>query len=72
MPLALRLQIPAIAHRMEALLMLNEIYKTLVTQYYIAKLYAKADVAYFVQLGWLTDKDYSDITGDNYVAPTLS
>jgi len=25
-----------------------------------------------VQLGWLTDKDYQKITGDNYVAPTLS
>ena len=52
--------------------MLNDIYRTLVTQYYTAKLYAKADVAYFVQLGWLTDKDYKKITGDNYVAPTMS
>ena len=52
--------------------MLNDIYRTLVTQYYTAKLYAKADVAYFVQLGWLTDKDYKKITGDNYDAPTMS
>ena len=50
--------------------MLNEIYKTLVTQFYTAKIYAKADVAYFVQLGWLSDKDYKEITGDSYVAPT--
>lgn len=57
---------------MGVLLMLNDIYRNLVTQYYIAKLYGKADVAYFVQLGWLTDKDYSEITGDNYVTPTLS
>lgn len=51
--------------------MLNEIYRTLVTQFYDAKMYGKADVAYFVQLGWLTDKDYTKITGDNYVAPTM-
>lgn len=57
---------------MEALLMLNDIYRALVTQFYEAKMYGKADVAYFVQLGWLTDKDYQKITGDNYVAPTLS
>lgn len=57
---------------MEALLMLNDIYRALVTQFYEAKMYGKADVAYFVQLGWLTDKDYTKITGDNYVAPTLS
>lgn len=57
---------------MEVLLMLNDIYRALVTQFYEAKMYGKADVAYFVQLGWLTDKDYTKITGDNYVAPTLS
>lgn len=51
--------------------MLNEIYRTLVTQFYEAKMYGKADVAYFVQLGWLTDKDYTKITGDNYVTPTM-
>lgn len=51
--------------------MLNDFYRTLVTQYYIAKLYAKADVAYFVKLGWLTDQDYKDITGDKYVTPTM-
>lgn len=56
---------------MEAALMLNDIYKTLVTQFYKAKIYGKADVAYFVQLGWLTDKDYTKITGDNYVTPTM-
>ena len=55
---------------MGAALMLNDFYRTLVTQYYIAKLYAKADVAYFVKLGWLTDQDYKDITGDKYVTPT--
>ena len=52
-------------------LMINDIYKTLVTQFYQANIYSKADVAYFVQLGWLTDKDYTDITGDNYVAPVV-
>lgn len=57
---------------MGAALMINDIYKTLVTQFYTAKIYAKADVAYFVQLGWLTDQDYKDITGDNYVTPTMS
>lgn len=57
---------------MEATAMLNDIYKTLVTEYYKAQCYGNADVAYFVQLGWLTDKDYQEITGDNYVAPTLS
>ena len=51
--------------------MLNEIYRTLVTQFYEAKMYGKADVAYFVQLGWLTDQDYKEITGDNYVTPTM-
>ncbi len=56
---------------MEAPLMLNDIYRTLVTQFYQAQIYGKADVAYFVQLGWLTDKDYNKITGDNYVAPTM-
>ncbi len=56
---------------MGAALMLNDMYKTLVTQFYTTKIYAKADVAYFVQLGWLTDKDYKDITGDNYVTPTM-
>lgn len=30
------------------------------------------DVAYFVQLGWLTGQDFKDITGDDYVAPTNS
>lgn len=57
---------------MGAVQMLNDIYKQLVTQFYQAQIYAKADVAYFVQLGWLTDKDYTEITGDNYVAPTMS
>lgn len=57
---------------MEVLLMLNEIYRTLVTQFYQSQIYDKADVAYFVQLGWLTDQDYKEITGDNYVTPTLS
>lgn len=52
--------------------MINDIYKTLVTQFYTAKIYAKADVAYFVQLGWLTDQDFKDITGDDYVVPTNS
>ena len=52
--------------------MLNEIYRTLVTQFYQSQMYGKADVAYFVQLGWLTDQDYKEITGDKYVAPTLS
>lgn len=56
---------------MEVALMINDIYRTLVTQFYQAQIYAKADVAYFVQLGWLTDKDYKDITGDNYVTPTM-
>ena len=56
---------------MEAALMINDMYKTLVTHFYTAKIYAKADVAYFVQLGWLTDKDYTEITGDNYVTPTM-
>ena len=51
--------------------MLNDIYRTLVTQFYEAKMYGKTDVAYFVQLGWLTDQDYKEITGDNYVAPTM-
>lgn len=49
--------------------MFNNIYKILVTQFYQSKIYVNSDVAYFVQLGWLTDKDYTDITGDNYVAP---
>ena len=57
---------------MGAALMLNNIYKQLVTQFYQANIYGKADVAYFVQLGWLTDQDYTEITGDNYVTPTLS
>lgn len=57
---------------MGAVQMLNDIYKQLVTQFYQAQIYAKADVAYFVQLGWLTDKDYTEITGDNYVTPTMS
>ena len=57
---------------MGAALMLNDMYKTLVTHFYTANIYAKADVAYFVQLGWLTDKDYKDITGDKYVTPTMS
>ena len=57
--------------------MLNDIYRTLVTQFYQSQIYGKqiygkSDVAYFVQLGWLTDKDYQEITGDSYVAPTLS
>ena len=52
--------------------MLNNIYKQLVTQFYQANIYGKADVAYFVQLGWLTDKDYTEITGDDYVAPANS
>ena len=52
--------------------MLNDIYKALVTQFYQSQIYGKADVAYFVQLGWLTDKDYTEITGDNYVTPTMS
>lgn len=52
--------------------MLNDIYRALVTKFYKAQIYVKADVAYFVQLGWLSDKDYNKITGDNYVAPTLS
>ena len=56
---------------MEVPLMLNDIYRALVTQFYEAKIYGKADVAYFVQLGWLTDKDYTEITGDNYVTPTM-
>ena len=56
---------------MGAVQMLNDIYKQLVTQFYQAQIYAKADVAYFVQLGWLTDKDYTEITGDNYVTPTM-
>ena len=53
---------------MEATAMLNDIYKALVTEYYKAQCYGNADVAYFVQLGWLTDKDYQEITGDSYVA----
>ncbi len=57
---------------MGAALMLNNIYKQLVTQFYQANIYGKADVAYFVQLGWLTDQDYTEITGDNYVTPTMS
>ena len=57
---------------MGAVQMLNDIYKQLVTQFYQAQIYAKADVAYFVQLCWLTDKDYTEITGDNYVTPTMS
>ena len=52
--------------------MLNDIYKALVTQFYQSQIYGKADVAYFVQLGCLTDKDYTEITGDNYVTPTMS
>ena len=51
--------------------MFNNIYKILVTQFYQSKIYVNYDVAYFVQLGWLTDKDYTDITGDNYVAPVI-
>ena len=52
--------------------MLNDIYRTLVTQFYQSQIYDKADVAYFVQLGWLNAEDYKEITGDNYVAPTMS
>lgn len=52
--------------------MLNDIYRTLVTQFYQANIYSKVDVAYFVQLGWLTGQDFKDITGDDYVAPTNS
>lgn len=57
---------------MGVLLMLNDIYRNLVTQFYQSKMYGKADVAYFVDLGWLTEQDYKEITGDSYVAPTLS
>lgn len=57
---------------MGVLLMLNDIYKTLVTQFYQLQIYDKADVAYFVQLGWLNVNDYKEITGDEYVAPANS
>lgn len=60
-----------IAHWMGVVPMFNNIYKILVTQFYQSKIYVNSDVAYFVQLGWLTDKDYTDITGDNYVAPVV-
>ena len=56
---------------MGVLLMLNDIYRNLVTQFYQSKMYGKADVAYFVDLGWLTDQDYTEITGDSYVTPTM-
>lgn len=52
--------------------MLNNIYKILVPQFFKVGIYVNSDVAYFVQLGWLTDQDFKDITGDDYVAPTNS
>lgn len=53
--------------------MLNSnIYKLLVTQFFKAGIYVNSDVAYFVQLGWLNGQDFTDITGDDYVAPANS
>lgn len=66
------MQLHPIAHRMGAIPMLNNIYKILVPQFFKAGIYVNADVAYFVQLGWLTGQDFKDITGDDYVAPTNS
>ena len=48
-----------------------DIFNELIKQYYKAGLYTIDDLPLFVQVGYISKDDYKQLTGKDYVAPTI-